>query len=75
MKSNLFAFPDQNIFPRKKWSAYVNKIALLSNLRATRREISHSIALVERDVDALRSELVEALENGAAIENSGRIAG
>lgn len=75
MTGNLITLPDRNVFPTRKWTEYVSKIELLGNLRKTRWELDRSVRLLEKDVDSLRRELVDAVRGGAAIENAGRIAG
>lgn len=61
------------VFPTRKWKAYVSACRRLSTLKEIKRSAENAIEGEEVEVESLRLELVEALEQGAIIEKGGRI--
>ena len=81
MSGVLLTLPDRNIFPAAKWEAYIKSQKRLSELSllmkrqsALMKRLTRAQKRAEKDVARMRSELLEAVENGAGIEHGGRIA-
>jgi hypothetical protein len=75
LSPKLIQMPDRNLFPADKWKRLMMLLETLNGLTNLSRKVSRDLRLVEREVANLRLELLDAMKEGAAIENAGRIAG
>lgn len=71
---NLVRMPERNLYPAVKWKRYLVVLQALQRLCRLKGEICHDIRVLERESESLRSELLDAVTNGAGIEDGGRIA-